>query len=130
AVVLLAVDRHLDGCNGHALGLTFAALLLRPEAGPFFLAYSAYLWTRRPQYRPWIVAMIVAVPALWLLPDRVGSGDWLRSLRRAQFVSPRDRRHPGVSVLNSALGAVLVPIVAGAGVAAVMGVRRYVKRRQ
>ena len=54
---------------------------------------------------------------LWLLPDRLGSGDWLRSLRRAQATSPHDRALPFLDVVRSAFEAMLVPITVGAALA-------------
>jgi hypothetical protein len=132
-LALLAVERHLDEMYAHAYGLIFASLLLRPEMFPFFLGYSVFLWIRARRYRPWIVALTALLPVLWLLPDYLSSGDWLRSTRRAAIPTqggPLLTRHPGLAVLESGFNAVLLPIVVGAIVAMVWAVVGYVKRHE
>jgi hypothetical protein len=132
-LALLAIERHLDGRYGQAYGLIFACLLLRPEAFVFFLAYSVFLWRRSPRWRPWIVVLVVLLPVLWLLPDYVSSGDWLRSTRRAQMPTqggPLLSGLPAAAVFESEFNAVVLPIVIGAVVATAFAVVGYVKRRQ
>ena len=84
ALVLGAVDRGLADRHGQALALGFAASLLRPEAWPLFGAYLVWTWRRRPELRRWNVAMAIALPALWLVPDLLASGDALTGADRAR----------------------------------------------
>lgn len=82
-LLLLAVERHLDGRRDHALYLGVAAALLRPEVWPFLALYGLYLWLREPRLRLRLVAFALLVPALWILPEWWGSGDPLRASERA-----------------------------------------------
>lgn len=130
---LLAIERHLDGKHGEAYGLIFACLLLRPETFPFFLAYSVFLWRRNPRSRPWAVGLTLSLPVLWLYPDYLGSGNWLRSEQRASMPTqggPLLTGHPGLAVLESAFNAVVLPVVAGAAIAAAFAIVGFVKRRE
>ncbi len=72
---LLAVDRHLDGRRGWALVLGGLVCLARPELFGFLALYGAHVWWRTPQLRTLTVATLVVVPAAWLVPSWVGSGD-------------------------------------------------------
>ncbi len=132
-LALLAVERHVDGKFAQAYGLIFASLLLRPEAFPFFLGYSLFMWMRSRRSRPWVVVLTALLPALWLLPDYLSTGDWLRSTRRAAAPTqggPLLTSIPAGSVLLSAFNAVVVPIVIGATMAIVISGVSYVKRRE
>ena len=84
ALVLGAVDRGLSDRRGQALGLGFAAALLRPETWPLLAIYAVWAWRGPPRLRRWIVAGAVALPALWLVPDLLGSGDALTGAERAR----------------------------------------------
>ena len=64
ALLLGALDRHLEKKDATGLALAFLAALLRPESWPL-LAVSGYVsWRRRPALRPWVGVALVAVPAL------------------------------------------------------------------
>ncbi|HEX3540068.1 MAG TPA: hypothetical protein VHT75_06435 [Acidimicrobiales bacterium] len=130
---LLAIERHLDGKYPHAYGLLFACLLLRPETFPFFVGYSVFMWLRFPRSRPWIVILLALLPVLWLAPDYAGSGDWLRSTKRAAVPSqggPLLTSFPAWAVVESAYNAVLLPIVVGAAVGVVLAVQEFRKQRR
>jgi hypothetical protein len=71
-----------------ALACGVGCALLRVEAWPFLLAFGLVLWRRRPQDRPLLVACAVAIPALWFVPEWIGSGDVLRSGSRARMPNP------------------------------------------
>jgi hypothetical protein len=75
ALVLWAVDRHLDGRADHAFVLGFVAALIRPEIWPFLGVYAVFLWLRHPERRALVAASLVALPVVWLGPDWWGSGD-------------------------------------------------------
>jgi len=128
ALVLWAVDRHLDGRHRQALVLGFAAALLRPEVWPFLGAYGVWLWLRDRPARPLVAGLAVLVPALWFLPELWGSGDPLRASSRARTpdlgtAAFADR--PALEVTEGALGLVPVLVLAGAAIAlAVVGFRR------
>ena len=59
------------------LALIFAALvaLLRPEAWPLLVGYGLWVWRDEPALHPWIAGVTITVPALWLVPDLLASGD-------------------------------------------------------
>ena len=130
-LALLAIERHLDRHHGHAAVLLYACMLLRPEFLAAYLVYGAWLWRRRPLWRKWLALGVLMVPVLLLLPDYIGSGDWLRSSKRAAIPSeggPLLTSVPAWAVLQSATRAVIVPVLAGAGMAAVIAVRNRHER--
>jgi hypothetical protein len=75
ALLLAAIERHLSGRRGQALLLGAAVATVRPEAFVLVAAYGALLVWRREANRGLVVAVLVAVPAAWLVPDWVGAGD-------------------------------------------------------
>jgi hypothetical protein len=83
ALVLAAIDRHLAGRFRQAFLLGVGAALLRPEVWPFLGLYGVWLFWRDAGARRMVAAGFVALPALWLLPELVGSGDLLRAAHRA-----------------------------------------------
>lgn len=87
AAGVAAFDRHLDAAYRQAFLLGAVAALLRPEAWPLLGLYGIWL-LRRGADRRLIVAMALAVPALWLLPELWGSGELLRSSERARVPNP------------------------------------------
>ena len=113
ALVLAAIDRELSHARGQALALGAGAALVRPEAWPFLALYGVFVWTREPRLRGWLIATAIAVPALWLVPDLVGSGDPLTGARRA-----REGTGAPVHELVEALGRSLNLVLAGLWVAA------------
>jgi hypothetical protein len=132
-LALLAVERHLDRRYGQTVALIYGCILLRPEYAPFLLGYGALVWRRLPKARVWLVAGVLALPVLFFLPDYVGSGDWLRSARRAAIPSEGGALlsgHPGLAALQGAARQVIVPVLAGAGLAVVLAVRSFWKRRE
>jgi hypothetical protein len=72
---------------GVALACGVGCALLRVEAWPFLLVAGVVLW-RRDVLRPWLVVCAVAIPALWFVPEWLGSGDVLRSGSRALMTAP------------------------------------------
>jgi hypothetical protein len=132
-LALFAVERHLDSKFAHTYGLIFLSLLLRPEAFPFFLGYSVFMWIRFPRSRPWVVGLLAMLPVLWLLPDYLSSGDWLRSTRRAQMPTqggPLLTSNPALAVVENEFNAVVLPVVVGAAIAIGTAVVGYGKRRE
>jgi hypothetical protein len=122
ALVLWAVDRHLDGRHRQALVLGFLAALLRPEVWPFAAAYGIWLCRREPATRRLSAGLGLAVPALWLLPELIGSGDAFRASDRARELTAGSRvpglaAHPALAVLSDGRTALLLPVLAGFGLA-------------
>ena len=125
---LLAFERGLAGRVGAALALGFGAALLRPESWPLLALYAAWAWRREPSLRRWIVAGAALLPAFWLGPELLASGDALRSGQRATVPNPDApalAQHPALASLERAAGLALAPLaLAGVGVAAVAIARR------
>jgi hypothetical protein len=117
ALLLAAVERHLAGRRGQALLLGAAVGLARPEAWPLLALYGADSW-RRGRLGLWpVAALVVAVPALWIVPDWIGSGDPLHGSAVARSVLARTS---GIAIEQAALFVPLpftVLAVAGAVVA-------------
>ncbi|MBV9838552.1 MAG: hypothetical protein JO156_10545 [Solirubrobacterales bacterium] len=84
ALVLIALDRHLDGKPRQAFAVGFAAALDRPEIWLFWGPYGLYLWWKDPGARKLVLGLFALIPALWFLPELWGSGHLLRGVSRAQ----------------------------------------------
>lgn len=125
AIVLGAVDRHLDGHRRQALALILLAALLRPETWPFLVAYSA--WTGREASagaRLAIACAVGLVPVLWFGGDWLGSGSpWTggrlaRLSQEAQDLGPGAvRPGAGLLVLGRGLTLAAPPLLVGVLVA-------------
>jgi hypothetical protein len=112
ALVLWAVERHLDRRHGHAFALGVAAGLLRPEVWPFLGLYAAWLWVRRPRLRPRLAGGLLLLPLLWFGPELWGSGDALRASTRANEPnrdSPAFADYPFLEVVGRAAMLLLPP---------------------
>lgn len=84
ALVLGAIEAALARRHGLALGLVFAACLLRPEAWPFAALYAWHL-VRAGEARPAPVVFGAAVVAgLWLAPDLLAADNALEGAERAR----------------------------------------------
>jgi hypothetical protein len=126
ALMLWAVERHLDGRRGQALALLAVVSLMRPELFPFLAIYAIWLWRAERGLRGVVVALMVAIPLAWLVPEWIGSGDpldggsqarsepywslshaerpWLRALERLH-------NHAGTALELLALAAVAAAVV-------------------
>jgi hypothetical protein len=127
ALMLWGVERHLDGRRAHALVAVFLACLLRPEVFPFLALYGAWLWRAEPGLRRLTAGLAVALPALWLLPDWLGSGDPLGAGRKASSephwsLSVRDQ--PWLAALERTDRITGLPLELGALGAALFALRR------
>jgi hypothetical protein len=83
ALVLIAVDRHLDGARRQAFVVGFFAALDRPELWILWGPYGLYLWWKDPGARKLVAALFVLIPVLWFLPEYWGSGHLFRGVTRA-----------------------------------------------
>jgi len=127
ALMLWGLDRHLDGRRAQALVALFLTCLLRPEAFPFLAVYATWLWRAEPGLRRLTAGLAIALPALWLVPDWLGSGDPLGAGRKASSephwsLSVRDR--PWLAALERADRISGLPLQLGALVAATFAIRR------
>jgi hypothetical protein len=86
ALVLIALDRHLDGARRQAFVVGFFAALDRPELWAMWGPYGLYLWWTDREARKLVVALFVLIPVLWFLPEYWGSGHFFRGVTRAQHV--------------------------------------------
>lgn len=87
ALTLGAVDRHMAGRRGQALGLLFLAALGRPEAFAFLLGYGAFAAWGDRRLRVPAAGLVATVPMLWLGGDWWGSGDPFHAERVASAIS-------------------------------------------
>jgi hypothetical protein len=84
AVILIAIERGLDGHPRQAFALGFVAALDRPEIWLFWGPYGLYLFWKDPGSRRLVLSLFVLIPILWFLPEYWGSGHFLRGVSRAQ----------------------------------------------
>jgi hypothetical protein len=133
AFVLWGIERHLDGHRSQAFLLGFAAALLRPEVWPFWGLYGLWLvyesWDGRPPWRE--IALVfglgVLTLALWLVPEYLGSGDWLRAAERAREPNPGAAtfaKSPFLEVFRRSGALLSLPVYAGALVATAIALLR------
>ena len=131
ALMLWGVDRHLDGRRAHALVAVFLACLLRPEVFPFLALYGAWLWRAEPGLRRLTGALAVALPALWLVPDWIGSGDPFGAGRKASSEPPWSlsiRDHPWLEALGRFHRLIGLPLELGALAGAGFAIARRDRR--
>lgn len=133
-LLALALAAWLCGSTGHphvAFALAVGCALVRVEAWPFALAAAAFAWRRRPADRPLLAAAVVAVPALWLGPELMGSGELLRSAGRARAVEPGQ---PGLAALpvwdSLRQGAGLVSLLLAPGLGVLVATHRTTGARE
>jgi hypothetical protein len=86
ALVLIALDRHLDGHRRQAFAIGFFAALDRPELWALWGPYGLYLWWKDPGARKLVAGLFVLIPVLWFGPELWGSGHLFRGVTRAQHV--------------------------------------------
>jgi hypothetical protein len=117
ALALGAVEAHLAGRRGAALGLAYLLALARPEAWPFLGGYGLVLCVREPRRRLLLAALALLLPLLWLGPDVWGAGDPLQGTSRARHMTPEEVGPRGarlLEVVGGALALVLAPALAAA----------------
>jgi hypothetical protein len=110
-----------------ALACAVGCALLRVEAWPFVAIAGVVLWRTRPQDRALLAALAVAIPAAWLVPELIGSGDPLRSGARARIPNPGQpalAEVPGLAALEAAVALPLWPLWAGVAALLAIGARR------
>jgi hypothetical protein len=86
ALVLIALELHLDGRHRVAFAVGFGAALDRPELWLIWGPYGLWLWWKDPGARVLVGALFVLIPVLWFAPEYWGSGHFFRGVSRAQHV--------------------------------------------
>jgi hypothetical protein len=122
ALVLWAIERHLDGRRRDAFLLGFAAGLLRPELWPFLLAYGLWLMWTEPRTRVLVVGCGVLTVVAWIVPEYLGSGDFMRAASRAREPNPDSAAFadfPFAETFARAAGVLMAPLLLGAVIALV-----------
>jgi hypothetical protein len=126
ALILIALERHLDGHPQQAFTLGFFVALDRPEIWLFWGPYGLWLFWRDEGARKLVIGLFVLIPILWFLPEYWGSGQLLRGADRAQNVRSnslalkscpfcselKDAAWPTVLLRLKAASAVLLVLVA------------------
>jgi hypothetical protein len=84
ALMLIALERHLDGRPRQAFAVGFFVALDRPEIWLFWGPYGLWLFWKDPGARRLVIALFVLIPVCWFLPEYWGSGHFLRGVNRAQ----------------------------------------------
>ena len=84
ALVLVALDRHLDGARRQAFAVGFFAALDRPELWLLWGPYGVYLWLTDRDARKLVLGLFALIPVVWFLPELWGSGHLFRGVTRAQ----------------------------------------------
>jgi hypothetical protein len=107
ALLLFAADRHWSAKPRQALLLLAGVGLVRPEAFALVLLYGVLMWRRGALPLVALAAAAVIVPALWIVPDWLGSDELFHASRVSSAVEPK-----GVH-------AALVALAGGAGIAPV-----------
>jgi hypothetical protein len=116
ALALGAFERALAGRHRQALLLGGLAALVRPEVWPFLAAYGVARW-RAAEERRVVVALTVLIPAAWVLPELLSSGELFRSAERARIPNPGQPAtadFPFLATLGAAGGALFLPAALGA----------------
>jgi hypothetical protein len=115
ALMLAAIEAHLNERRTLALVLGGLVALARPEAYPLVVVYAA-LAVRRPI----ALAVVVVVPLAWVLPDWWGSGDPFHARDVADVNVTRADGNPALALLRSGFELLPVPV----WMAAALAVRR------
>jgi hypothetical protein len=106
-----------------------ACVLLRVEAWPFLAAAGVVAWRREPRVRPLLAGLAIAIPALWFVPEWIGSGDPLRSGARARVANPGQPALadvPALASLEAAARIALWPLLLGAALIVRRPLARFV----
>lgn len=101
---------------GAALACAAACGLLRVETWPFLLLAAGLAWRRRAADRRLLGALVLVIPALWFVPEWIGSGDALRSAERARVPNPGQpalAAFPALASLREAGHLFVLPVAAG-----------------
>jgi hypothetical protein len=116
AFALGGVEAYRAGRPGVAFACAVACGLLQVETWPFLAVLATWAWRRKAVDRRALVIAGVAVPALWFVPDWLGSGELLRSAERARVPNPGQPALadvPALASLEQAVDTLLWPLWLG-----------------
>jgi len=116
ALALLAIASARHGSPRAALLCCVGCGLLRVETWPFLIAAAVLAWRKRAVDPRLLGLALALVPALWFVPEWLGSGDPLRSAARARVPNggqPALTHAPALASLGAAGALFLVPLLAG-----------------
>ena len=83
ALLLISIDRHIDGRHRQAFVVGFLVALDRPEIWLFWGPYGLWLFWKDPGARVLVAALFVITPIVWFLPVYLGCGSFGCSVNRA-----------------------------------------------
>jgi hypothetical protein len=127
ALMLWAIERHLDGRFTHVVVLGTLACLLRPELVPFLGLYGVWAWIAKPRLRPLLAGVAVLLPVAWIGPEWVGSGSPLdggAQARSEPVWSLSNAEHPWLRALERVHNHTSPPVEVLALVAVAVAVAR------
>jgi len=135
ALLLISIDRHIDGKHRQAFVVGFLVALDRPEIWLFWGPYGLWLFWKDPGARVLVAALFVITPIVWFLPVYVGCGSVSCSVNRATH--PRSNSlafasNPFLAELERAAWPTMllrIKIVAALLVVAVAGISLQTYRR-
>jgi hypothetical protein len=127
ALALGGLEAWRGGRPRIAFACAVACGLLQVETWPFLAALGLLAWRNGAVDRRALAVAACAVPALWFVPEWLGSGDVLRSAERARVPNPGQpvlADVPALASLQQAAGQLLWPLWLGAGALCLMAWRR------
>jgi hypothetical protein len=83
ALLLISIDRHIDGKPRQAFVVGFLVALDRPEIWLFWAPYGLWLFWKDPGARVLVAVLAVITPIVWFLPVYLGCGSFSCSVSRA-----------------------------------------------
>jgi hypothetical protein len=83
ALLLISIDRHIDGQPRQAFVVGFLVALDRPEIWAFWGPYGLWLFWRDRGARVLVATLFVITPIVWFLPVYLGCGSFSCSVSRA-----------------------------------------------
>jgi hypothetical protein len=83
ALLLISIDRHLDGKPRQTFVVGFFVALDRPEIWLFWGPYGLWLFWKDPGARALVAALFVLIPIVWFVPVYLGCGSFSCSVSRA-----------------------------------------------
>jgi hypothetical protein len=126
ASVLWGIEWHLAGRRDLAYAMAVAATLMRPEAGPWLLAYSVVLWRHGGRLRRTaVLAGLALVPLLWIGVPAL-TGDAFSAGRKAAEYDGGITSDPGGTALRRGLS--LAPALVWALALAAVALRPHDRR--